>query len=218
MRTPGPAPQLTSGMTIAIVGVLAAQDGVLWSTGTHTLRGTAPGCAFFLRESESDHRVAHASGEPNIFASGAASSSSTAVSCCAGLADHVAKPPDASGCSSSPSPSFARASAPPAGGVQNRPLRALRERLASSLCWLAALQRGADLAPHTTGRPARIFGRFDGTSMAPRRAAARFCAMLGVCRRFGRMPRCHAVPIIYVKNRFGLLCSTGMKAAGPLSP
>ena len=155
-------------MTIAIVGVLAAQDGVLWSTGTHTLRGTAPGCAFFLRESESDHRVAHASGEPNIFASGAASSSSTAVSCCAGLADHVTKPPDASGCSSSPSPSFGRASAPAAGGVRNRPLRAQLQRLASSLCRHAALRRGAGLAPHTNWWRAPPFGLFDGTSLAPR--------------------------------------------------
>ena len=173
VRTPGPAPQLTSGMTIAIVGVLAAQDGVLWSTGTHTLRGTAPGCAFFLRESESGHRVARAAWTPNFFLSDTPGTDWTAASSCAGLADHIRKPPAASGRRYSPSPSFGRASAPAAARVRNRPLWAQLQRLASILCRHAALRRGAGLAPHTKCRPAHIFGRYTEASLAPRRAAAR---------------------------------------------
>ena len=43
-------------------------------------------------------------------------------------------------------------------------------------------------------------------------------AMLGVCRRVGRCPRCRAVPIIYAKTWFGRAFGAGMKAAGSLGP
>ena len=155
-------------MTIAIVGVLAAQDGVLWSTGTHTLRGTAPGCAFFLRESEGGHRVARAAWTPNFFLSDTPGTDWTAASSCAGLADHIPKPPAASGRRYSPSPSFGRASAPAAARVRNRPLQALHSRLVSSPCRLAALPGGVHSVLQPTESRSPPFGLFDGTSLAPR--------------------------------------------------